>query len=237
MKTLLNGVNEVLKKTGVLDSGVTLSTLTDTSKQTFIDSAVQALNEVIDELYTNTRTPKPKQMRSAVITLAQQRSYALHSQTIRLRSEYGLIDETNNQTMSVLEEDGYRRIIHGDIEQDDTGLPRFAAVNPEDGRLYLERTPTAGLVGRTYKYRYERDLELDEATDKFPFNDLVFRAVIPAAAQLWKLNHQQEFNQGLFNASVARAARALRPVPARTSWSAPRGVPNATDPFNDAKVS
>ena len=101
----------------------------------------------------------------------------------------------------------------------------------------MDRAPTALENGNVYKYRFDRDTVLDKATDEFPFSDMVFRALIPAAAQLWKLNHQQEFAGALFNRSMARAARLLRKIPARTSWSAPRGGSNVTDPLNDATIS
>ena len=62
-KTLLNGVNEVLKKVGILegDTGL-LTTLTDSPRQIFIDTAVQSLNEVNDEVYSVLDKPKPDQL-------------------------------------------------------------------------------------------------------------------------------------------------------------------------------
>ena len=238
-KDLLAGVNELLKKTDILDSDVgVLTSLTDSARQTFIDSAIQAINEVMDELYVISRTTKPKQLKESTITLTTgERDYSLHSQLVTLRTEFGLIDEANNQVITLLDEDGYRRLITADLEQDDTGLPHWAAINPVDGRLFMDRAPTSLENGNVYKYRFDRDTVLDEATDEFPFSDTVFRAIIPAAAQLWKLNHQQEFAGELFNRSMARAARLLRKIPARTSWSAPRSGPNVTDPLNDATIS
>lgn len=232
-KTLLNGVNEVLKKADVLDSDSgTLADLTDSGKQTFIDTAVQVLNEVVDELYSLAEKPKPNQLAESTITLVTgDQDYALASDLVVLRTEFGLIDETNNQVITVL--DDYRALIHGDLDQNDTGLPTFAAIRPTDGELWLDRAPTANENGRVYKYRYDKELELSVAADTFPFGNTVFRAIVPAAAELWKLYHHREFSQGLFDGSMGRAARLLRQVPARDSWMPSHGAFDATDPLSD----
>ena len=238
-KTLLNGVNEVLKKAKVLDADAGLLTsLTESAKQMYIDSAVQALNEALDELYSVTAISKPNQLKEGTITLVTStKAYALATDMIMLRPEYHLIDETNNHQIEILDENGYWQIIEGDFQQNDTGLPAMAAIRPTDGKLVFERTPTSVENGRVYKYRYDKEMELDTAADEFPFNNTVFRALIPAATELWKLHHQQEFIERLYNNGMARAARALRALPARTSWDAPRSSGNITDPFDAAPVS
>ena len=231
-KTLLNGVNEVLKKARALDSQGNLSTLTDSARQMFIDTAIQVINEVTDELYTLADLSKPKQLKEATITLVtNQQAYALNSDLILLRREYHLIDEANSQTITILGEDGYWRIIRGDLQQDDTGLPHWACIRPTDGRLFFDRKPDAAANGNVYKYRYDRDLEFDEACDVFPFSDMVFRAVVPAAAELYSFYQQQAFNETIFKASLGRAAGLLRRIPKRTTWAPQRGGSNITDPM------
>lgn len=233
-KSLLNGVNEVLKKVRALDSQGELSTLTDSARQMFIDTAVQSINEVIDELYLSAGFSKPKQLKESTITLAASTQvYGLNSDLLVLRREYNLIDETNNHVIEILGESGYHDIIIGDLEQDDTGQPNWAAIRPTDGRLYLDRVPTGTAIGRVYKYRYDREITLDDATDEMPFSDTVFRAVVPAASELWRFYNNQEFSQGLFDASVSRAAAALRRIPKRTSWNPNRGGSNVTDPMSN----
>jgi len=124
--------------------------------------------------------------------------------------------------------------IVGDIDQDDTGLPSYCAISPINGRLVFDRTPTAVENGRVYKYRYDKDLELDEAKDNFPFGNAVFRALVPAAAELWKFYRHQEFQSAIYNRSMARAARYLRQTPPRTSWAPRQTVANETDPLHVA---
>lgn len=238
-RTLLEGVNAVLKKARVLDAQGELSSLTDSARQMFIDTAIQALNEVVDDLYTGPGLSKPKQTKARTLTLVSGvNEYSLPSTLDRLRTEFNLIDETNNHVIYLLEEGGYWHMISGDLQQDDTGLPHQAAISPVNGRLRMDRTPTASEDGRQYRYRYDADLELETATDTFPFSNLVFRAMVPAAAELWKLHNEQDFAQGLFDASLARAKRALRMVPERNSYRPRRGGVNITDPLsNDTSLS
>ena len=70
-KTLIDGVNEVLKKVKIVTSTNTLLSLSDSGKQAFIDSAVQAWNEAVDDLYSTALTPKPLQMGEGQITLSE----------------------------------------------------------------------------------------------------------------------------------------------------------------------
>ena len=139
--------------------------------------------------------------------------------------------------ITILDDEGYKQIILGDLEQDDTGLPHWVAIRPTDGQLFFDREPTAAENGRIYKYRYDKDLELTLLTDVFPFSDIVFRAIVRAASQLYKLDRHQEFSSAIFDISMARAAHYLRQLPPRDTWGKQVLPPNATDPFNDVTVT
>lgn len=236
-KTLLNGVNELLKKVNIIDEDAGIfATLSDSANQTFIDLAIQSINESVDDLYSVSRQPKPEQLAENTITLVtDDQDYVLQTDLIRIRREFGLIDETNNHFITILGEDGYRQIIIGDIEQDDTGLPHWAAIRPTDGELFLDRKPTAAENGNVYKYRYDKDLVLVAAADTFPFTDVVFRALIPAAAEMWRFHKHGEFAEKLYNSSLARAARYLSKINERTSWQPKRHGVNITDPMERAR--
>ncbi len=237
-KDLLDGVNEVFKKTNVLDSDTgVLTSLSDSGRQTQIDIAIQSINEALDDLYDLPELSKPKQMREATITLADGvKSHSLHSKSVMLRREYHLIDETNNHIIHLLDERGYRQQIFGDLDQDDTGLPSSAAISPVDGRLYFNRTPTSVQAGRVYKYRYDRDLVLEDADDCFPFNDKAFRGLVEAAAQRYKFNRHLEFSEGAYRSGLAKAARTIRGIPARRTYGKGSYRTNITDPFDDTVV-
>ena len=94
-KTLLNGCNEVLKRASLIqgDSGV-LTTLTDSGRQIFIDTAVQVWNEAIEDLYETVGQTKPNALAEDTITLATgTRNYTLNTALNELY--YPFIDETN----------------------------------------------------------------------------------------------------------------------------------------------
>ena len=156
-KTLLNGVNEVLKKVKILDTDTGLLTsLTDSARQVYIDSAIQALNEAVDELYSPTVTdlPKPKMLKLGTLSLVTgERTAKLSSSSVSLRREFNLVDRTNNHTIFILKDDGFRNLINADLEQDDTGLPSSCAIDPTaERRIMFDRAPTATENGRVYNY-------------------------------------------------------------------------------------
>jgi len=214
------------------------SSLTDSARQSFIDLAVQAINETLDDLYYTAKLPKPKQLCETTLTLETgKQAYKLHSQLIDLRREYLLIDETNNHFITVLGESGYNQIILGDLEQDDTGKPNWCAIRPTDGRLFFDREPTSAENGLVYKYRFLKDLEMTLANDIFPFTDPCFRSMVVAATEMWKLHRHNEFSKELYDHGLSRAMRLLNRISERTSWMPRRSTPNVTDPMSDAKIS
>lgn len=216
-KTLLESVNEILKRTGIIagDAGA-LASLTDSQRQNWIDIAVQVVNEGIDELYTATGRAKPNEQAEGTITLvAGDRDYALASAMVQIR--WPMIDRTNNQYLSEYP-GGYNQMLVDDPEQDDTGLPHWGAIRPTDGELHLDRAPTSAEAGRVYRYQYDKDLALSLAADTVPFKDITFRAMVPAWVQLWKREARNEFDDGLFTASIGRAARTVTQVQPRTHY-------------------
>lgn len=230
-KTLLNGVNDLLKKNAALDSGTTLTSLTDTTRQQHIDLAIQVLNETLDEIYSLGDESKPEQMKEGTITLVtNQRAYNLRTDCIRLRTEYPLVDETNSQYITILE-DGYYQIIQGDTEQDDTGLPSYCGISPVNGKLVMNVLPDSNANGAVYKYRYDRELALTDKDDEFPFSDAAYRAIIACAAQLWKLERHQDFSPDIFRLSLGRAGRYIRQMPKRRSYMPSSRGTNSADPF------
>ena len=217
-KTLLNGTNEILKRVGLIagDAGL-LTTLTDSGRQVAIDVSVQVINEGIEELYTTSELPMPNEQSSNTITLVTAtRNYTLQTNLVTLR--WPLIDRTNSQFIHEFP-GGYNAMLLRDPEQDDTGLPHYGAIRPTDGALYLDVAPTSVENGRVYTYQYEKNLALSAAADTVPFNDPVFRAMVPVWVQLWKRERRNEFDGDLYNVSMGRASRLLSLLPARTSYS------------------
>ncbi len=218
-KTLLNAVNETLKRTGVIagDSGE-FTSLTDSARQVLIDLAVQVVQEGVDDLYLTAEKPLPEGRREGTLTLSNRvRAYKLRDDLVRLR--WPMIDRTNHQYIHEAS-GGYDQLLLSDADQDDTGLPVLAAIRPTDGRLHLDRAPTAIEAGRAYKYQYDRDISLEAAGDLLPFADAVFRAMVPVWAEYWKRSRRLEFDESLFRTNLGRAAGLLTKSTPRTSyWS------------------
>lgn len=217
-KTLLNAVNDILKRVGVIagDAGE-LSSLTDSARQRPIDVAIQVINEGIGDLYTASRLPMPNgQAESTITLLLNTRNYTLASDLVRLR--WNFRDKTNTQFIYEYP-GGYNAMLDGDPEQNDTGLPYYGAIRPTDGQLYLDRAPTSVEAGRVYTYQYDKDLVLDAAADTVPFKDQTYRALIPVWAQLWKRDMRQEFDDALYAKRIGEASALLTQKLPRSSYS------------------
>lgn len=215
-KTLLNCVNEILLRTGIIaGDAAALTTLTDSARQHHIDIAIQVVNEGIDELYTTCAVPLPQEQAESTFSLvAGTRAYTLASGLVQLR--WPMIDKTNSQ---YLYRGDYNQFLLADPEQDDTGLPQYAAIRPTDGKLHLDRAPTSVEAGRVYTYQYDKDMVVAAAADTVAFSDMTFRAMVPAWVQLWKREERNEFDGDLFRANIGRAARVMTQGQARTHYN------------------
>ena len=218
-KTLLNGVNEVLKRVKVIsgDSGA-LATLTDSARQNHIDVAVQIWNEAIDELYSQSNQSKPLQMAENSITLATgDRDYALQTDLIRLHWPFH--EQTNGYYIWEWKE-GFQNLEALQLQPaQHTGRPLFGAIRPSDGQVYFDQIPTAEENGSVYTYNYDKELVLTLAADTMPFDDVIFRAMVPVVSEVWELSKNRGISQALSEVSFGRASRLLTRQPQRDSWS------------------
>lgn len=236
-KTLLNGCNEVLKRVNMIqgDSG-SLTSLTDSGRQVYIDLTVQLWNEVMESMYSMSNIPLPLELTSDSITLAaSDRDYSLASDLVQLH--FPLIDTTNGQYINEYP-GGYLQLIEDQpFPSNYTGLPRLGAISPVDGTLYLDFIPTSDEAGRVYTYQYDKDVSVSAAADTFPFTDAVFRALVPAVAERWKQERQQMFNEATYRKAMSTAVRLLSRKQQNNTWG-PRRISNVGDgeaylrPFN-----
>lgn len=233
MASLLDACNETLKRVQIIDSDSELTILSKDGRQNDIDIVIQIWNELMDQLYSEARQPMPNIMSEGTLTLVQDdRDYALNSDLVRLH--FPLQDIDNGQYI-VHYPGGYLKLLEDEPEPSNfTGLPQAGAIRPDDGELYLDRVPTSDEDGRTYTYRYEKDAELTVPEDTFPFNDAIFRALVPAAAELWKRERKGEFASGVFRTHMGRARRLLSQIYPRGRWTPVSVGENPTDPFEDA---
>lgn len=233
-KTLLNAVNETLKRVRLIqgDSG-TLTSLTDSARQVYIDVAVQVWNEAIDELYEAGQKPHPLELAESTITLTNgNRAYQIATDVLQLR--WPMLDETHGRFITEYP-GGYMAIVQDQLfPANFTGLPLMGCIRPTDGYVYLDRIPQATEVGLVYKYRYDKDLVLTLATDQVPFNNAVFRALVPATAEMWKQAMNKQYDEDIHNKSIGRAAGYLTESIPKESWIPPRApYKNLSDPYAD----
>ncbi len=220
-KQLLDCVNEILKRVNIIagNAGL-LTTLTNSALQHNIDVAIQVVNEGIDELYTTVKSPLPTQLKESSLTLVTgTREYALPTDFVSM--QWPLVDRTNNQFLFEWRDD-YNSFLLLDPQQTYTGLSNWAMISPITGSLRLDKAPDSTVNGHIYFYEYEKNLELINSTDTVPFNNEVFRAMVPAWAMLYSRDMREKFDQSLYHLSMGRAARALTETPARDNYS-PRG--------------
>lgn len=217
-KTLLNGVNEVLKRIKVIqgDSGL-LTTLTDSPRQIYIDLAVQVWNEAVEELYSRSGKSMPKEMATSSITLVtDDRDYALQTDLVALR--WPFINQTDGEYIHEWKR-GYHDLFSSQPQPSEyTGLATFAAIRPTDGELYLERIPKSQENGKIFTYNYDKDVSLSAFDDIFPFDDDVFRAMVPLVSEVVELGLDRDIQGALAATNFGRASRLLTKQPMRENW-------------------
>ena len=230
MKTLLNGVNEILKRVSVIDGNDDeLLSLTSSALQIYIDLAVQVANEVLEQLY-DLGAPKPEETGEGTLTLVTDtRAYALESDLVELR--FPMLDTTNGRYISHYP-GGYVKLRQDQPFNNETGIPEYGVIRTTDGYLYLDKSPTSTENGNQYTYWYDKDISLSLASDTFPFSDSAFRAFVPACAEMWRSYRNKEFNSVAYNQSMGRCIRAIRKRPQNDCYLPVKHQTSVTDPFN-----
>lgn len=215
-KTLLDGVNEALKRSKLI-AGTSLATLTDSPRQTYIDVAVQAWNEAVEQLYSKAGRSMPKEMaESTIILVNNKRDYQLKTNLQVLY--WPLHNRADGEYICEWTQGYHDLMIRQPQPAEYTGLATFGVIRPSDGYIYLDRIPTTVEAGKTFHYIYDKDVSLSLATDTFPFDDRVFRSLVPVVSEFVQKEFDRAFDDDLVNLSFGRASRALTRQPMRTSW-------------------
>ena len=153
----------------------------------------------------------------ATITLATgDRDYALAADMVQLHWPF---HDRDNGYYIFEWENGYLDLIMRELQPDQwQGRAIYAAIRPTDGELYLSHIPQAEENGDVYTYLYDKDISLSAATDTFPFNDAVYRALIPVVSQLWQRDRNRDFDAGAVSTNFGRASLLLTEQQRRDSW-------------------
>lgn len=231
-KTLLNGVNDVMKRLGFIkgNSGE-LASLTDSQRQTTIDLVVQAWNELLIDLYDSAEIPLPNEVGTNTITLAtDDRDYALQSDVVQLR--WPLVNTITGHEIHKYPGGWDQLRKDQTIPANYTGLASYAVIDPIDGELYLDRIPTASENGDVYTYYYDKSLLISTAAATFPFTDTVYQTLLVPCAELVKREKKNSFDGPMYAKRLGTAAGLLTQEQQRESWAPIRsGSVNTSDPM------
>ncbi len=207
-KTLLQGVNDVLKRMGVIkgNSGE-LSSLTDSQRQVLVDLAVNCWNEVVIELYESSDLSMPKEVGTATITLATgDRDYSLPSDLVYIK--WPLRNASNGYLIQEYP-GGWDQLQNDQLQPANfTGRPFYATIRPTDGLLYMDRIPTAADNGLAFTLEYDKSLIKSLAADTFPFSDDVYFILVPAVVEKIKMERDEQ-SDARFAVCLKKYSRSL----------------------------
>lgn len=218
--TLLELVNDVLKRVSLTKGEAgEITSLTDSPRQIEIDIILQAVNEVITDLFD--MGVYANEANEGKFTLATgKREYNLPSDFEGFMSRP--LDETgghqmwpypNERGQAHLSSKGpgdYIRMREVQLMPSSyTGEPHYYAINPENGKLRLDYAPTSDISGRVYRYTYRKTLNMSAATDVIPLTTEQVNKLMPAIAQVWNRERKELFDNGTYLNALAGAARRI----------------------------
>lgn len=214
--TFLTAVNDTLKLGGVIQGTAgELASFTDASRQTEIDVMIRSWNEVIHDLRT-TGVLKGETASGTITLAAADYDYSLASDFEIMVGDP--IDSTNANYLHPYP-GGWLQLRYDRPDRTDfEGLPYFWAINPNNGLLEIDTSPTSNEAGRAYSYIYEKAINLTAAADTFPFTDTAVYRLYDAVVEKFNLMRKDKFRGPVYQASLARAAHFARQLPRRSSW-------------------
>jgi hypothetical protein len=230
-KTLLNGVNDVLKRLNhIKGNSGELTSLTDSQRQVVIDLTIQAWNECIIDLYDSINEPLPNELSTTNITLATgTRDYSLPTDLVQIR--WPLHDKTNGRYIDEYP-GGYEMLsIDQAIPTNYTGPPSYGTIRPTDGHLYIDTVPTSAENGLVYELLYDKSLIMSSAASTFPFSDTAYQMLITPVTELVKRDLTKTFDDKFYKKRMAQAVKLIAKRQSRTQWSPDRSGNVSTDPM------
>lgn len=227
----LQAVNATLKRTrtiqgdaGELATSTVTSTATglvatdafvDSGRQVQIDLAIQLWQEAAHEIFGLGLIPNS--VATATIALSDGvREYDMPSdfeQFAGENEEQRVFRGATTGLIITAYNGGYAQMLRDQpVATDYTGTPNHYAVSPRDSAIRFDREPTSAEDGNTYNALYNKRVALTStmATSTLPFSDTVADALVPVVAEGHNRLMRQEFDSGLFVASLARAVGYAR---------------------------
>lgn len=216
-RTLLNEVNVVLKKAGLIQGSTgEITTLTVSALQVDIDNIVKAVNTAMLDL-ARAGVEIGLRSESSITLVATQREYTVAATFIEM-ADTTLIDETNGQRLTPYPGGFYQMRNMQVIPANFTGLPIFWTINPTNGKIRIDTAPTASDAGRIYKYIYKGTLLMSAATDVFPLKDDAVEALEDCIEQQYSRHRKGQFDQAAYQTSIGRAAQIALQFPQQSDY-------------------
>lgn len=214
-KNFLALVNDTLKEASIIqgDAGE-LTSFTDAARQTDVDMAKSAINDVIQEIYSVPNELPRSQFEGRFTLATSKREYS--TETDFEMMAYPIIRNQGDGSALHPYSGGFEQMWHDQPTPSDfTGQPLRYVLNPENGKIRLDTDPTSTEAGAIFRYKYIKTLSLSVTTDLLPFSDQAAQALTPAFAQVWKRKRDPEkFDFALFQSSLSRGIRYIRQAPA-----------------------
>jgi hypothetical protein len=215
--TALQVVNKILARVGEVAGDTTaITAFTDTAHQRAIDVALQALNELIHEMYG--LECLQGEAATGTITLVSGsagREYALPSDFIQFAGKTYetrvLVDQTNRRILYEYP-GGWERMFADQLNPDDyTGPPGAFAINKSNDKIRVDANPDTTNVGDVFTFLYDKRVTITAITDTFPFNDQVADALIAGIAEVWRVIIDRDTRESAYaSLGFRRAIRLLR---------------------------
>ena len=213
--TLLDAVNNTMRRATLIDSvDEVLTDLTEDALQIDIDMTIDAINDVIREVYSVCDL-LPWQTSTGTITLVDgQKEYAgpanfmaMSSTRLQRLDEGMFIDPYKG---------GYGQMFHDQTDPGQyLGQPTEWAINPVTDAIRLNTTPTASEVGHVYSFLYSGEIYMSTAAQEFPFNDSVTHALQPAFVEAYRQmsDGDKEYSPVTKVRSISQAVKRLTHTP------------------------
>ena len=235
--TFLQAVNASLKRVRVIqgDAGelatstvtstatglVATDAFTDSGRQVQIDLMLQMWQEATHEIFGLGLVPNS--VATATIVLSDGvREYDMPADFEQFAGETDDQRVFRGATTGLIIREypgGYAQMLRDQpVATDYTGTANSYAISPRDSAIRFDREPTSEENGNTYNALYQKRVALTStmATQTLPYSDTVADAIVPVVAEGWSRVMRQEFDSGLFAASLSRAVNyAIRTQPNR----------------------
>lgn len=210
--SFLDAVNATLKRVLVIQGATgEITSFTVSAIQPDIDLMKQVWNESLRNLYTESLTPLPRGMGEDNITLIEgQREYSLPSNLEEII--YPLLNEEDGNFIKEYPGGFLAMRINQPQPDNFTGRPIWSAVNPSNGLLRMDTSPTAQDAGDIYKIIFKKTLSLDIETDTFPMSDLAIEMTYAHVADVWRRWKNQDFDADQAAKNYAKAIQAITKI-------------------------